>query len=298
MLPEIRGNVNDLEKDKIIPEYVLSYPELIMCIGFFMMFFVEETVHSFLMRTEKPNENGGLPNDAFSTSSIKSTPKKCDVVPLKKCDVVPLHVGNGTEHKCFSNDCSKNYHSCESGRCQHVEADSHSHSHDLGSHSHIPDLSKPSLNSFLTVLALSVHEIFEGLAVGLEDNSSKVWFMLAAVSCHKVVLAAFIGIQLITADVKKVLAYGYIISFAMTSPLGIFAGLLLTEGSQNDTIRIVSAVLQAIATGTLLYIVFFEVFRKQFGDYKASGLMRLFASVCGFVFMICIQILLDDDEGD
>lgn len=296
MLPEIRGKVITLEKDKVIPVYVLSYPELIMCIGFFMMFFVEETVHSFLMRTEKPNDANGVQNDSFSISSIKTTSNKLDVVPMKNCDVVPYHVGNGNEHKCFSNDSSRNYHSCENGQCRHVEADSHSH--DLGSHSHIPDLSKPSINSFLTVLALSVHEIFEGLAVGLEKDSSQVWYMLAAVSCHKVVLAAFIGIQLITANVRKLFAYGYIISFALTSPLGIFAGLMLTEGSQSDAVKIVSAVLQAIATGTLLYIVFFEVFKKQFGDYKPSGLMRLLASVCGFVFMIGIQILLDDDDDD
>lgn len=291
LLPEIRNNVNTLEHKNIIHEYVLSYPELIMCIGFFMMFFVEETVHSFLMRTEKPvPSSGGIQNDAFTgVTTIKT------VEGVKKCDI-PLHVSNG-------NDCpnSKNYNSCENVHCQHVEADSHSHDHHHldGSHSHIPDLSRPSVNSFLTVLALSVHEIFEGLAVGLEKDSDMVWYMLAAVSCHKVVLAAFIGVQLISAEVKKVLAYGYIISFALTSPLGIFIGLLMTENAHySDTLSIISVVLQAIATGTLLYIVFFEVFRKQFGDYKASGLMRLIASVCGFIFMICIQILLKDEDGD
>lgn len=290
LLPEIRDNVESLENQNIIKKYVFSYPEFIMCIGFFMMFFVEETVHSFLERTghkHRPNfELNGVNNQVFSIAKADS---------LKKNDAVPVHIGAiCSEHKCFKSECSTNYHSCENGRC-HVEENGHA-PQVHGSHSHIPDLHRPSLNSFLTVLALSVHEVFEGLAVGLERDASMVWYMLAAVSCHKVVLAAFIGVQLITAEVRKTLAYGYVIGFALTSPVGIFIGLVMTNNSQfSDTLSIVSVVLQAMATGTLLYIVFFEVFRKQFGDYKISGLMRLAASVSGFVFMLCIQLLLKDD---
>ena len=39
-----------------------------------------------------------------------------------------------------------------------------------------------------TVLALSIHAVFEGLAVGLESSSSNVWTMFAAIASHKFVL--------------------------------------------------------------------------------------------------------------
>lgn len=312
LLPEIRKDTGTLGEENIIKEYFFSYPELVMCIGFFMMFFVEETVHSLLLRTETKNPSGfelnGVDNKVFSVSKTDAL-KNADIVPMDvsmNSDtvtngevVIPVLISqlHCSEHKCFKSECAKNYHSCESGHCHGKEVEHTDDPH--ASHSHIPDLRKPSVNSFLTVLALSTHEIFEGLAVGLEKQTEMVWYLLAAVSCHKVVLAAFIGIQLITADVKKVLAYSYVIGFALTSPIGIFIGLIVTNSSEfNDTMKNVSVVLQAMATGTLLYIVFFEVFKKQFGEYKITGLMRLVASVLGFIFMFCIQQILKDDDDD
>ena len=38
------------------------------------------------------------------------------------------------------------------------------------------------------MLALSIHAVFEGLAVGLEASSSNVWTMFAAIASHKFVL--------------------------------------------------------------------------------------------------------------
>ena len=38
---------------------------------------------------------------------------------------------------------------------------------------------KSSLRDFFTVLALSLHAVFEGLAVGLEDETKDVWMLFA-----------------------------------------------------------------------------------------------------------------------
>ena len=38
---------------------------------------------------------------------------------------------------------------------------------------------------YCAVLALSLHAVFEGLAVGLEDEKAGVWQMFAAVASHK-----------------------------------------------------------------------------------------------------------------
>ena len=38
---------------------------------------------------------------------------------------------------------------------------------------------KSSLRDFFTVLALSFHAVFEGLAVGLETDSKDVWLLFA-----------------------------------------------------------------------------------------------------------------------
>ena len=38
---------------------------------------------------------------------------------------------------------------------------------------------KIALRDFFTVLALSFHSVFEGLAIGLENHSSDVWLLFA-----------------------------------------------------------------------------------------------------------------------
>ena len=57
------------------------------------------------------------------------------------------------------------------------------------SHSHIPNMAgcqddnnpfqASALNDFLTVLALSFHSVFEGLAVGLETEPHNIWILFA-----------------------------------------------------------------------------------------------------------------------
>ena len=45
---------------------------------------------------------------------------------------------------------------------------------------------KSSLRDFMTVLALSFHAVFEGLAVGLEKESQDVWLLFAGNSIFRV----------------------------------------------------------------------------------------------------------------
>ena len=40
-------------------------------------------------------------------------------------------------------------------------------------------LTKSSLRDFLTVFALSLHAVFEGLAVGIEEEAEHVWILFA-----------------------------------------------------------------------------------------------------------------------
>ena len=53
-----------------------------------------------------------------------------------------------------------------------------------------------SFRDFLTVLALSLHAIFEGLAVGLGDDEEGVWVLFAAICSHKFVMSFCIGVEL------------------------------------------------------------------------------------------------------
>ena len=54
------------------------------------------------------------------------------------------------------------------------------------------------LREFFTVLALSLHAVFEGLAVGLEESTAGVWTLFAAIATHKFVISFCMGVELVS----------------------------------------------------------------------------------------------------
>lgn len=68
--------------------------------------------------------------------------------------------------------------------------------------------------------------------------------------------------------------------------LGIAIGALLTSGSNADTLQVPNVILQGLATGTLLYVIFFEVLSKD-----RSGLLPYLAVFVGFLIMFGLQYI-------
>uniref|UniRef100_A0A1B0DNN5 Uncharacterized protein n=1 Tax=Phlebotomus papatasi TaxID=29031 RepID=A0A1B0DNN5_PHLPP len=132
------------------------------------------------------------------------------------------------------------------------------HTH-LHGHTHMPqpradqeDILVSSLRGLLVVLALSVHELFEGLAVGLESSSGTVWYMFGAVAAHKLVLAFCVGVELVVTRTRGFLAVIYVTTFAAVSPIGIGIGIGVSASGDASATSVPSAILQGLATGTLL----------------------------------------------
>jgi solute carrier family 39 (zinc transporter), member 1/2/3 len=110
--------------------------------------------------------------------------------------------------------------------------------------------------------------------------------MLGAVSAHKLVIAFCIGVELIATNTKTWLSILYITTFALVSPLGIGIGLILVGGEGATAAGVYSVVLQGLASGTLLYVIFFEIWK---GD--RTGILQYLASVFGFFLMFGLKLL-------
>merc|ERR1719322_1101481 len=54
------------------------------------------------------------------------------------------------------------------------------------------------LRSALVILALSIHSLFEGMAVGLEESDSGVWKLFLAIAIHGSAIAFCIGTEMVT----------------------------------------------------------------------------------------------------
>jgi solute carrier family 39 (zinc transporter), member 1/2/3 len=87
-----------------------------------------------------------------------------------------------------------------------------------GSHHHISNVS--SLRGLMIVFALSIHELFEGFAVGLLMEASGVYLMLAALSLHKFIIAFCIGCELIIQRTEKKFAVAFVVIYSAVTGIG------------------------------------------------------------------------------
>jgi zinc transporter 1/2/3 len=269
LLPEVAERIDKLKDG---PTQKIHYAELLMCVGFFTMYLVEECVHSCLHR-HQPDEvalvrslsirRGNGETDKSRTNSIRTSQDITICVEDKKhID----HSHNDPDH-------------------DHSYQNSRGHSHFV---SDAEDSTMKTIRGLFVVLALSVHELFEGLAVGLESSSKNVWYMFGAVSAHKLVIAFCIGVELVTSGMKNCMVITYVLIFAVVSPIGIGIGIVVSTGGKEIT-ELPSVLLQGLASGTLLYVVFFEILSSE----RKSGLQQFFSVLVGFSIMLVIKVLGD-----
>lgn len=166
------------------------------------------------------------------------------------------------------------------------------------------------MRGLVAVLALSVHAIFEGLAVGLEESPTNVWYMFLAIASHKFVVVFCVGMELASASVCATYICIYIAAFSVVTPIGVAAGIvLISTADPRDAFEMTAAILQAMAAGTLLYVIFFEVLardrahphqqsrqqrqqqRNRHDHPDDSGFYRLFAIISGFLMMFVLHLL-------
>ncbi|XP_011264587.1 protein zntC isoform X1 [Camponotus floridanus] len=166
----------------------------------------------------------------------------------------------------------------------------HHHHHHHHHHQHGTITQNTSIQGLLTVLALSFHAIFEGLAVGLEPSISSVVYLAAAIATHKLVISFCVGMELYVAGASTRATLGYLSIFSMVTPIGIGIGLALGHlKNDSENLGTTPTILQGMAAGTLLYVVFFEVLARERANEK-SGLLQLVAIIVGFTLMLGLQI--------
>ena len=147
-----------------------------------------------------------------------------------------------------------------------------------------------AIRSLILVATLSLHSLLEGVAIGLQEGVQNAVTIFVAVLLHKSLMAFSMGTNLVHSNqpVKKIVMAAAIFSFA--SPIGIAIGLFIqTLGGNSDVTELINAILQAIATGTFLYITFFEVLVKEFESHgnrlaKVLSLFVGYGSVLGTFF--------------
>ena len=147
-------------------------------------------------------------------------------------------------------------------------------------------VTQSTFRSFALVLAISIHSIFDGLAIGLQPSSSLVVKIATAIALHKAIFAFSLGVQFVRQNKTLFSTMKNLACFTLASPIGILLGILLdTVAADFSGKLIIISLLQAIATGTLLYVTFFEVLPKEFARRK-DILVKSMSLVLGVIVII------------
>jgi len=286
MLREVRESLERATVLGMIPE-TLEYPlaELLVGMGFLLILLIESVVHKFFgghqhghshfpsqetLAKKIATSESGLTEGRDNTAYVAETsgPRR---EAASQCNVYNV---SGSGYKSYGSDSDSS----------NTETESKSSSQRKRNEKK----TLISLRSFLAVLALSIHSLFEGMAIGLEETDAGVWKLLLAVSVHAIPIVFCVGTDMIASELKKVQIIIYMVVLSVNTPIGILIGILVTAHLENASGQhiLVIGVLQGLAAGTLLYITFFEVLaRDKLNKYGMSGLAGALAVMVGFTVM-------------
>ncbi|KAK4308800.1 hypothetical protein Pmani_019520 [Petrolisthes manimaculis] len=286
LFPDVQEQL-DLLLDMNAATHSFPVPEFIVIFGFLLVLTMEQIVldykeTSLLNRPiestsllNEPDEERRLLQRQLSLSGISGQP---DLTASIRSETGSL--GSGSVHNYGSmtpaDQCDPNPHS------GHSHMFDHSLHQDAASHS--------SLRSLLLLFALSLHSIFEGLAVGLQDSIDDVLALFLVVIFHKGIISFSLGLNMVQSKLSLHQMLMGNMFFCVTAPLGVGLGLGISEMQATTTTAAVSGTLQGIACGTFLYVTFFEVLPHEMNNGENRLLKLLFiilgfAAVCGVLYI-------------
>ncbi|KAG9352319.1 hypothetical protein JZ751_020732 [Albula glossodonta] len=172
----------------------------------------------------------------------------------------------------------------------------HGHGHSISSslegsahHIHVDLQAHSSFRSFMLFLSLSLHSVFEGLAIGLQTTESKVLEICIAILVHKSIIVFSLSVKLVQSAVPPLWVAAYVGFFAVMSPLGIAVGISVME-AQLESSALIQAVLEGLAAGTFIYITFLEILPHELNSPERQ-LPKVLFILLGFSVMAALTFL-------
>uniref|UniRef100_A0A096LQK0 Solute carrier family 39 member 1 n=1 Tax=Poecilia formosa TaxID=48698 RepID=A0A096LQK0_POEFO len=158
-----------------------------------------------------------------------------------------------------------------------------------GHHVHVDFQAHSPFRSFMLFLSLSLHSVFEGLAIGLQSTDSKVMEICIAILVHKSIIVFSLSVKLVQSAVQPFWIAAYIGVFALMSPLGIGIGISVME-AQLAAGALIQAILEGLAAGTFIYITFMEILPHELNS-AGNQVLKVFFILLGFTVMAALTFL-------
>ncbi|XP_034533842.1 zinc transporter ZIP3-like [Notolabrus celidotus] len=252
LLPAVRDKVSTVfQQLKISSDYPLA--ETMMMLGLFLTVFVEQAILTF--RKEKPS-----------------------FIDLETFNACGSEAGSDSE---YDTPFISSTRGSAGGRR------SHGHQHGHFSPAELAGAGPLRLASL--VLALSAHSVFEGLALGLQDDAAKLGNLFLGVAVHETLAAVALGVSVAKASLGMKDAAKLGVTVSLMIPLGMAVGMGI-ESAQTLAGSVVSVVLQGLAAGTFLFVTFFEILSRELDD-KQDRLLKVLFLILGYAALAALVFI-------
>ncbi|KAF7652530.1 hypothetical protein LDENG_00095380 [Lucifuga dentata] len=166
----------------------------------------------------------------------------------------------------------------------------HGSEHSDGGHFHVDLGLQSGLRAFILIFSLSLHSVFEGLAVGLQEERQQVLEICLALMIHKSIISFSLAFKLAQSRLRRSVVAGCLLLFAAMSPVGISLGIRLTETKASPQHQLARCTLEGLAAGTFIYITFMEILPHELQSTrnripKVVMLLLGFAAVTAVLFI-------------
>jgi zinc transporter ZupT len=135
------------------------------------------------------------------------------------------------------------------------------------------------------MIALSVHSIFEGLALGLMTEFKPFINLMISILVHKFAEALSISIAMQNAGFEFGKLVKFMVLFSFATPFGTTLGIIL-----NSAPKMVSIVFTSLAGGSFIYVSCSELIVEEF-SLPGNRWLKLLSFLLGAVFIGLLLLL-------
>lgn len=154
-----------------------------------------------------------------------------------------------------------------------------------------------SFRVYILILALSLHSVFEGLALGLIEDVTRLLQIAVAIVIHKSIIAFSLSVNLVQHEMQTKTVIKSAFLFSIMGPIGIGIGIAVLHSTSELTSSLTSGILQGIANGTFLFVTFFEIFQREL-EANGDRLLKVIFMLTGYTIVTVLVYYSNDLEHD
>ena len=129
---------------------------------------------------------------------------------------------------------------------------------------HAAEHHQDALSAYAVLIALSIHALLAGLALGAEPELARALVISLAIIAHKSAASLALGVSLARSHLPPAQSWRLVALFALATPIGGLIGAVVGEAVEGPLGETLEASFLSIAGGTFVYVATFDILRDEF----------------------------------